>query len=325
MARTNQAPANVAGEMTAEETAQLDQMRADDVAPIDNTTQDAPPADDVGEQAPADDGGQPPADERQKYVPHAALHEERERRKAVEAQAAQERQRFEERFNMLLQRVAPPQPAAPQQQQQAPEPIPDIATDPVGHIVGTISQQNRMIAQQEQVLRDVVQVLSIAGQQNQQSQVVNQVRQHAMALEREFSAQTPDYAQAVAFLGEHRHKELESLGWTDPAERQNMIMQEADGIAHRALSTGRNPAEVVYGLAKYRGFQAPAAQVQTPTQDTGQRLETINRGQQQNARSLGNARGAAPLPMTGQRLLEMSDDDFENAMKTPEGRAQLGA
>lgn len=327
MARSTQASAAVAGEMTADEQAQLDQMRVDDNAAPEveqQETQSGATTDEPGnEQA----GEQTEGNERQKFVPHAALHEERERRKAVEAQAAQDRLRAEERINMLLQRVvqAPPQQTQAPTPQVAPLVIPDMDKDPVGHIVGRIAQQNQAMEQQQQVLQNVVQVLAAAGQQNQQSQAVNQVQQRAMAMEREFAAATPDYVQAVAFLGEHRHRELQEAGWTDPAERQAMISQEAIGIASRAIQMGRNPAEVVYGLAKHRGFQPPAPATDTAAQNNGQRLESVARGQQQNGRSLSNARGSAPPPMTAARLLEMSDADFDKAMNTPEGREQLGA
>src|SRR6185312_13780480 len=94
-------------ELTPEEQAQFDQMKAADSEPqVVEPTQEAP----VEETAADSVAGaqEQPADKRPQMVPHAARHEERERRKAVEGQIAEERkarQTLEERTNLLLQRL----------------------------------------------------------------------------------------------------------------------------------------------------------------------------------------------------------------------------
>lgn len=325
MARGNHAEA--IGEVTADEQAQLDEMRAGDAAIVEEAPQDdagqADPAPaDAGDAEGADGAADPaaPQDRRPQMVPHAALHEERLRRQETERVLAEERkarQTIEERTNLLLERFNQAPAQAPQQQQ-----VPTFDTDPAGHLLAHQRQQG-------EALNEVVRVLMSMGQQNQVAQTIGGLQQRAIAMEQEFAADTPDYNEAVAFLAKARHNDLAEVGYVDPGERQRMISQEAIGLVERSLQAGRNPASVVYALAKNRGFGAaplaaaePSAAAAPP--NGAARLQTMQRGQEQ-ARTLGNTRGSAPPPLTAQRLLEMTPEEFETAMKTKAGQELLGA
>lgn len=314
-------------EFSADEQAQFDAMRDADDAPIDTSdtqpqeTQVVEPQEDAAAAGEAAEARQ--QQQRQQMVPHAALHEERERRKALDAALAEERRQrtlLEERTNLILQRFAPQQA----QQPQAPA-IPDLNTDPVGHIVGTLQ------AQQAEIER-----LRTGSQQNQQQmQAVGQIsalQQRAQALEAQFVVEHPDYASAVGHLMSVRNRELEAIGYRDPAERAQMIQNEGLALAAQAMQRGQNPAELLYGLAGIRGWQAPAADAGETTaqpppagQPNGaERLATLSAGQRQ-ARSIGNAAGSAPTAWTAEKLLRMSEKDFEAALKHPEAMALLGS
>lgn len=318
----------VAGEMTADEQAQLDQMRADDGVPVEETVerpQDTGGSVDSGREEPAAEGAEggeePPApDGRPRMVPHAAMHEERVRRQSAEqrlADSEKARQTLEERTNLILQRFPQPQQQPAQQQPQAAE-IPSVEQDPVGHIVGVMQQQGA-------VLRDVIQALIGIGQQNQQAQAVTQLGDHAKVLEAQYAATTPDYNDAVGYLRGQMDKELQLQGWSDPGERVRMLNHQALQVAANAIQNRRNPAEDLYNYAKLRGYQqAPAAQ-EAPQASAAQRLDNVARGQQQSARSLGNVRGSGPAPMTAATLAAMSDNDFMKMMDTPEGKALMGS
>lgn len=241
---------------------------------------------------------QPP---RQQTVPHGAFHEERERRKAAEQQLAEmrrERQILEERTNIILQRLNQP-PAPPEQ----PQPLPALNDDPLGHLVGTIDRQQREIAQLSQVAQQTT-------AQQQQAQLIAQVQMHAAAAEQQFRQAAPDYDAAAQHLLAQRDSELEDAGFGDPVQRQALLQQEALGIAVRAIQQGRNPAEMIYELAKLRGYQKAEAQPAAQQQPSAaERLQQINAGQQQS-RSVGAMRGSAPPSLTSQRVLEMSDKQF---------------
>jgi FMN phosphatase YigB (HAD superfamily) len=233
----------------------------------------------------------------------------------------------------LLQVQPPPQqqqPAQPQPQAapgtwgapQQPQPqggIPDPNQDPVGHIVGRLQQAETYIGQLETRRQQEANQQQQTVAQLQQLQQIHGVIGRAQELEREFEASTPDYADAVKTLTDARKRELEIAGITDPLQRDAMVKNEGFGVALNALQQGANPAQRIYQLAQARGH-VPQAQVRT-AQD---RLRNIAAGQQQ-AMTLGNARGSGPVPMTVNRLLEMSEADFDKALQTAEGLALLGA
>jgi hypothetical protein len=316
---------------SAEEQAQFDQMRAGDAAGSDGNSGSpaTAPANTVeptaatGEDKAGDGQAQP--GQGQRMVPHGALHEERERRKEAEKRA----QLLEERTNLILQRIGQPQasaaPATP-----APE-IPDIDKDPIGNIVGTLRQQG---LNQQQILGALHQMTAHA----QQQQAIAVRRQRAVADEREFGSANPDYNDAIAHLQASRHQELKALGVRDPSERQAIIERDAIQIADRAFATGESPAQILYDLAKLRGYAGKAAANDTARaagewdaaknyDAPGAAAERIRAAQagQEHARSLGNVRGAAPPPMTAQRLAEMTEAEFAKALESPEGLALMGA
>lgn len=320
---------DLAGAFSPEEQAAFDAMRDADTAPA--TIEPAAP-DTVEPIAPAaEPAAADPQQQRPQMVPHAALHQEREEHKATKANLAAERQRLqtlEERTNLLLQGMGQqrqPQPAEPQQQ-----PLPPLEQDPVGHLVGAMRQQGVTM----QALQQAQQ------QQTMQSQMAAQIaalQNEAVAREHEFRATTPDYDAATNWLRGRREQTLEAMGY-NASERANLLHQESLGIAARALQMGQNPASMIYAIAKGNGYtgaaqtasdgsdSAPqaAAPPATPAAPASpERLQQIAAGQQQG-RSLGQARGTGPVPLTTARLLEMSDNEFHEKMKTPEGRALLG-
>jgi hypothetical protein len=119
---------------------------------------------------------------------------------------------------------------------------------------------------------------------------------------------------------------LELAGWSNPADRQAVIAQEAMGLAARALQDRRNPAETIYALAKEFGYTPP--QPSAPSQpDPEAQLQAVARGQHQARASLSGARGTGPSTVTGETIAKMTEDQFngwyEKATKAQK-RAVLG-
>ena len=236
----------------------------------------------------------------------------------AEDDPAQRRQRAEtaernfhtlaERTNLLLQRGFGQQP---QQQQPQPQPqhrLPDPSADPVGHLIGRQQLIEQHLIQQEQTRQQQAQL-------GQHAQAIGGLIQHAQQREKEFESDHPDYADAVKRLVEVRHRELESIGFRDQAERHAMVQREGLNIAAAAVQQNKNPSAVIYELAQMRGHVP---------QSTRDRFQRIERGQQMS-RSLGNARGSSPAPLSANRLLSMSDDEFAAALQTREGMQLMGA
>jgi hypothetical protein len=310
--------------MTTEEQALLDADR--NATPAETATEAAGTPSDAQVEAATDTAAQTgegapaaPADgDKAKLVPIGALHEERQRRKDLDAALAAEkqaRQTLEQRTNILLERIGQQQqPAQPNGQQQ--QAIPDIGTDPVGHI---LARQ----AQAEAVLREIVTAVAGREQQTQVQGQANAMMQRAAALERQFASENPDYNQALTHLMDSRRADLAEAGWTDPAEVDTMLAAEARGLAARALQLGRNPAEMAYNMAKKRGFAPPSGNgaAAAPAANAEQQLRNIARGQQQAP----NLRGSSSPPLTAQKLLELSDAEFSKMLDTPQGRELMGS
>ena len=325
----------IAENLSADDRAQLDAMRAADNEPeVQADTGGSAQPSQPSQQDPAQPGesaGEERAPQEQKMVDIRALHESRAREKEYREQVAESNRKMqllEERTNLLLQQhfnrpQEQPQPQAPA--------IPDMATDPVGHIVARLDQTQQRVDQFGQGSQQQQQAWT---QQQQQAQVLQNFVMRAQALENEFKIETPDYEAAFTHLNQVRGKELAKIGIRDPGERMRAIQQQNLIIADIAMQNGQNPAQVLYELAQDRGYapaRSPAEQEQAaePEQVPNgmtdrQRLDTLAAGQQQ-ARSIGNMRGAAPPPLTAQRLLEMDGDEFMKMIKTPAGKAALGA
>lgn len=292
--------------LTREETAQLDAMRDAEgaEAPPEQQTEVAPETKQPEQPASAESK---PADDAAKMVPHAAFHEERERRKAVEAQMQQMAARFDTLLQRMGQPAQPQQPAAPQ--------LPDFATDPQAHITGRFQTVEQRLAQIDQWSRQQVE----AQQAQQQAQAIVAT---AAAQEAEFRTRQPDYNSAAEHLRRSRDAELAAMGIGDPGQRQQMIQQDVMAMAAHAARTGQNVAEWAYNLAKLRGYQPAAA---GGTNSAESQLKTIARGQQMGV-GIGSQGSAPPVRLDAAAIARLSDDEFARlSAKDPDAvRRALG-
>lgn len=342
-ATTTRRPAKGLDELDDADKAAMAEMRAadavtapaDDDAPGGNmpaleTAPEAPPEAPAAEEAPeppeAPDGEDAPAaadkPRRDTKVPLAALHEEREKRRALEKKIQDEAlkaAKTEERLALLAAAVTEatkPPPAAP----AAPEPIPEFDADPAGHIMG------RFNAQQKQIEA----VLAALGQQGQSFQQMEQQRQQAAAVgelqrwgqqhEAAEMASNPAYGDASKHLVAARHAELEALGYSDPNQRQQIIANEALQLASMARQQNGNFAHQVLALAKARGWAPPAvaqpaaaaaaADPVVPEPAAPSREAAQERGREM-ALTLGTGGGAPRGALTADNLARMPDADFE--------------
>ncbi len=289
----------MAKELTQEEEAVFAAMQTE---PEERTTEEtveteAPEGTEQQEQ-PAGQGKTAEAgDQRVKTVPHAAMHEERERRKAVEAENVrlrEERARFDERLKVIQELNKP--------KEDEPDLGPDPEADPVGAIKWMRDQQARL---GEQSRRSATQQEEAQREQAMRAHLVDAYRADAS----QFRQQNPDFGDAYQHLLKTRQDELSAIGYS-PAEINAAIEADELAIAQRALSNGRSAAEVVYNLAKQRGYAKKEAA--DPNQDAGKRIEKIAEGQERG-KSLAQAGGtAAGTEMTAERLLKMSNAEFED-------------
>jgi hypothetical protein len=230
----------------------------------------------------------------QKEVPLAALQEERERRKTAEANARQaelNQARLDERLKAINERLAPPQTSRE---------IPDPEKDALGALKATAEE-----------VRAFREFRENQAQQQQRNNYAMDVMGRAQNAEAEFMKATPDYGEASVFLKNARADELSILG-KSPFEISQILSQEGLLLADAALRQGKNPAEMVYNLAKTKGYNKSQTQVvQAQPEGDAEKLARIAAGQKANT-SLGNLNATPPKPaLSGKDLLAMDDEQFE--------------
>lgn len=91
------------------------------------------------------------------------------------------------------------------------------------------------------------------NQRNQTISATRNVADNMTAFESDFASDHPDYYKAAAYYREQRTNELEELGYVG-YKLNRKLAEELYGLAGDVMGAGRDPAEVVYNLAKKRGF-----------------------------------------------------------------------
>lgn len=256
-------------------------------------------------------------DNKGKFVRHGAFHQERERRKAAEAELTTLRERYargDERLRLLTEaaraQTAAPAPAAPE---------PPKAIDPKEDIFGAYEQLKAELAE----LKGGVQKSAEESRQERETAAV--IDAYKADLNR-FQAQEPTFADAFRFVANTRAAELKAMGATD-AQIPQLLGQEELQIAQAARQQGVSPAELLFQVAKARGFTPKAAEPTpppAPVETPAQKAERVAAGQAGPGKSLSAAGGAPAGEVTLEMLGAMSEADFEAfALKNPRKLARL--
>lgn len=260
--------------------------------------------------------GDKPRDEKTgRFVPHQALHEEREKRKAVEREVG-ELKAFkavmEDRWKTLLAAAEKP---AEKPVDEDPEPDPNV--DIFAHnawLKRQIEKERSIRSEREEAEKQ-----SRAAQEQEQA-IWSEWHQSAQA----YMAETPDFGDAVKFMSDLRDKQLQALSFANPQLRteQGRVQQinaELKSIIQAAKQQGLSPAQAVYELARGFGYQKAAgqpAQAQQPPQ-MPEKLEKIARAQE-SSRTLGQANGkAGGDAMSIDSLSKMSQAEFNVWIASP--------
>ncbi len=156
-----------------------------------------------------------------------------------------------ERLRLLQERTALDAAAVAR---NAADPEPDAKANPEAHYQWELRQHRR--------------ALETLHQQQQVSVAQAQAAQHQAALtglEQQYVlAGHPDYYERVNFLRHRRNSELELMGYADPAERAQIIANEAAMLVGGAIRQGRNPAAVAHELSEQWGYRRAGAAPSSP-------------------------------------------------------------
>ena len=128
------------------------------------------------------------------------------------------------------------------------------------------------------------------------------------ALEAQYKAKAPDYDDAVQYLveKERRLKKVFNPSATD-AQLDAMIKAEKVQLFKQILAGGRNPAEVVYEIAKQDGWQ-PKAKRQAPAAGTD--LDAVKENQRRASNIIGGSPAEASGKVTSDQIFNMSMQDL---------------
>lgn len=276
-------------EEVAEEAAEVEEEAAPAEEAAEESTEEAPEEESTEESTPDDE-------KPSRTVPIGALHEEREKRRQLQAKIEQMESTFQKMMERVAQGQQPPAPAVPQP--EVPQ-IPSYDEDPVAHLKARIDQ--------------LTQVSGATHQQMQQQTAMTKFVEALGTLENQMRATTPDYDEAIAFAKQARYSELMALGYS-PEATAEMMRQEILGTSAFCMQQGKNPVEAFYNYAKVRGWQgrngtpAPAAKPTAAT--TAKKLATVARAQSAS-RALPKGGSAPPTGRSLEDLSTMEDKDFD--------------
>jgi len=243
------------------------------------------------------------------HVPLSALHEERERRKELQA-----------RLEALEQKLA--RPAEPEAD---PDPEPDKGED----LAGWLEWRARQVEGRAEKLE---QAQAEAQQAAQRNEAMAHVRQTVAQREQAFRTEHPDYDAAYDFARETERRRLAEVeGVTDAAQQDAIIARAEQQLVMTALQQGRNPAEIVYNFAKFHGYDPSPREgsrgfgSQAPRQDKPAN-PAAPAPKPAPPKSLGAARTApAGDGLTPESIAAMPDAEFTKLVATKAGREKVNA
>lgn len=273
-------------QLTADESAAMAAMQAD-TAPVDET----PVAELVAQPEPVAQVETPDAEPDKPppgYVPQGALHQERERRKATEAQF----QTLQQQLAELQAKLNPPPEIV----------IPDPILDPKGFREFQIKQITERAEEKAAAERQAMEA-------QQQQLVMTRLNQDVAT----FKATTPDYDNAFQHAVKARQQELAFYG-NSPEQIASQMEVDVQAIVQQAYSQGRNPAELFYEYAKMRGYSAAPVAAPVVSQAAVQ-VQALAEAQRQT-QSLSPAGGPAnDGGMTIETLSKMSEAELAKMPK----------
>lgn len=247
-------------------------------------------------------------DEKGRFVPHQALHAEREEHKKTKAQLEEISRKqaiLEDRWNTLLKAGV-----GGEQKPAEEDPEPDANVDIFAHNAWLKRQIDKERSIRSE--RDEAEKQTRAAQEQDQA-IWSEWHQSAQS----YMAETPDFGDAVKFMSDLRDKQLQALSFANPQLRneQGRVQQinaELKSIIQAAKQQGLSPAQAVYQLAQGFGYQkaaqaAPQGQQQPQMPD---KLASIARAQEAS-RTVGQTAGkAGGDELTLEGLLAMSASEY---------------
>lgn len=262
-----------------------------------------------GAEAEADQGEVKPP---KGFVPHQALHSEREEHKLTK-QRVQELEGWQRQIvERLSQQQQQPEPAEQQDQAQEFDP-----NDPIGMI--------------KSVHETLTKMQQSATERQQTEARNNEMRNHldlARSQYQEAAKSDPTMVEAYNAVKQSFAAEMRAYGYSEPQIAQQLAQTEYQHIAF-ALSNGRNVAQYMKELAQARGWKPsaqpspdPGAERKAKADEAAGKIDKIASAQEAN-KTLSKG-GAGDGEVTLETLAKMSGEELERfAQKNPDLFAEL--
>lgn len=267
---------------------------AGDDAPADDLDLSNVPMDDAGDDAPADDGEDAP----QQAQARAPLPvEELQKRYDNTRTALQEERRARRDADRRIAALEAGQGGEGRAQQRR-EAEPEAEIDPEVDPLGALKQMRAKMAAYEAAERQETQTQT---QRQAQERTFARVEAQLADHEADFREDHPDYDEAAKHYSTARAQELAAFGLAPP-QIVAVLREEFTKLAQTAINARKNPAAVVYEMAKGRGYGAKGGQAPAERDAagrfkpalTGGKLDTVANGQRATS-PLGRA-GGRPNP-----------------------------
>jgi hypothetical protein len=206
-------------------------------------------------------------------------------------------------LDRLTKQLADMQKAQADAAAEANKPAPiDPEKDPLGYL----TQQIKAVGDQVEAMKTAqTQAQQETAQQAQQRQFIESVNTQIEA----FKAKQPDYLDAYNHLVGLRTADYKLRGLTEQQIQQAIGAEEMQ-ILQGAAAQRKNPAELVYALAKQYGYQQKSTQVVPPEKKAESKLDIIKKGLE----TTGADRGAPPPTYSTESLKEMSGAQLTDAV-----------
>lgn len=220
------------------------------------------------------------------YVPHQAMHAERERRKQLEVELAQ------------LREANKPQP------ETSPEWV-DPIVDPEGHRKWSEFNNNKA--------QDAIKQFEAKQRETQR---LAERHMRASAAEQEFAEREPDYLDAAKWGQDKYFGTLRAQGYTED-QILGQYQKDMNNLYDAATNIGMNPAELLFIRIKQAGWnksEKPAQKI-----DETSRVKALANAQ---AKTQGITATGAPQKgkLTVKQLADMSEEEMA---KIPESELRV--
>lgn len=169
--------------------------------------------------------------------------------------------------------------------------------DPIGDIQ-TVKQLAKLLVGQTDAERQA------DAKVTERARAMNTISTTMREYEDDFRAQTPDYDKAAKHFMDARAEELKDTGLSG-ADLTTAMQNDFAGIVTRSIQAGKDPAEIIYNMAKRRGFAPKGAAT---------KLATIAKGQEQS-KTLSTGGGAAQGNLSADKVANLKGAAFDAAFE----------